>query len=196
MVHEDGVVYNLAMLPPLRKPTNSYVLCRVYAVVGVLAFWALIGCGMYGMWHEEGRYVLLLIPAALLGFPAILLTLNLAAFPWPWSAFGPYIRQSRNAEDALSVLRRSWAQIGRLRASIPMVTWSFFRDGIGIHVVTLGSAFLPAENITIVERTWTGHYRLHHRCQELRSPVTMPDAAYSTFVSVAEEQYRQYLTSR
>ena len=75
------------MLPLTTKSSSLYIACRVYAVLGILAFWA--GC-VYGIYEmlSRNQFSIFMLVAVFLGVPAILMVLNWAAFPFHYSAFG------------------------------------------------------------------------------------------------------------
>jgi hypothetical protein len=178
---------------PKRKPSRRYLLWRFYAVVGILVFWACCLRSMYAMLTQGDAFDALTIAGIAFGVPAIFLIMNWFAFPWPYSVFGPYSRRSASLQGAGRLLRSSGAVIGSLNATVPMVTWSFFDDGVGIDVELIGKAYLPADCITRIEKRSFGRYVVYHQCVELRSPVTMPRAAYTAMLSSLDEQHRRRL---
>ncbi len=152
-------------------------------VLGILVFWA--GCG-FGVFSSNS---LLILVAVFLGAPAILLVLNWAAFPFHYSVFGLYLRHPCPSEQPLQVVRHSWARVGLLNASIPMVTWSCFQDGVGIDIWMIGKVYLQADCITLVEKDWLGRYKIQHTAADVRSPIWMPKTVFSALYSAWDEKF-------
>ena len=79
--------------------------------------------------------------------PTVLLTLNLAAFPWDYSMFGS-LRRATLPRDAEGLRLRGGIVIGRhFRQAWPGVGYLFHPQGLGMNIEFVGVAFVPAENI-------------------------------------------------
>lgn len=174
------------MLPLTTKSSSLYIACRVYAVLGILAFWA--GC-VYGIYEmlSRNQFSIFMLVAVFLGVPAILMVLNWAAFPFHYSAFGLYLRHPYPSEQPLQIVRHSWATVGSLNSSVPMVTWSCFPHGVGIDVWLIGRVYLRADCITMVEKDWLGRYKIQHTAADVRSPITMPKSVFLALYSAWDE---------
>jgi hypothetical protein len=178
---------------PMPKLSRRYLFWRLYAVVGILMFWAACIGAMYSMLVGAPTNIFVEVGSLVVGAPAILLIMDWFAFPWSYSVFGRYLRHSKPALQPESVLCGSWAEIGSL--STPMVTWSFFKDGVGIDAVLTGNAYLPADYIARIEKRWMGRYAVHHTFAELRSPIVMSRAACLLLFSSLEDEHRQRIVS-
>ncbi len=106
--------------------------------------------------------------------PTVLLTLNLAAFPWDYSMFGS-LRRTAPPMDSEGVRLRGGIVIGRhFRQTWPGVHYLFHPLGLGLDIELVGTAFVPAENITrITRRRWFSQLLIEHNCRELRGPLLL-----------------------
>jgi hypothetical protein len=181
---------------PIPKPSRLYLFWRFYALVSILTFWTCCINSMYAMLVGNSTNAIVEVGGIAVGGPAIFLIMNWFFFPWSYSVFGRYLRRSMTSQRPEQVLRGSWAVIGEMSATIPMVTWAFFQDGVGIDVALIGKAYLPAECITRIEKRWLQRYVVYHICAELRSPVIMPRDACWAMLSSLDEKHRQRLTAR
>ncbi len=173
--------------PLILKSSHRYLFWRFYAAIGILVFWAsCLGSMLVQGWLNG----IIVTVGLIVGTPAIFLILNGFAFPWSYSVFGPYERRSIPAQPPEQVLWCSWGAVGELHNSWPLVTWGFFRDGIGIDMALTGRAYLPADCMIRMEKRSLGRYVLHHNCVELRSPVVMPFRAYSAMLASLAPEYR------
>jgi hypothetical protein len=106
--------------------------------------------------------------------PTVLLTLNLAAFPWDYSMFGS-LRRTTPPRDAEGLRLRGGIVIGRhFRQTWPGVGYVFHPQGLGMNIELVGVAFVPAENIArITRRRRRGELLIEHNCRELRGPLLL-----------------------
>lgn len=125
------------------KEAKRYIVSRLIVLIVVPLWWLVIIWNLYRMiLAEDGSgliFVILLVPGII---PAILLTLNLGAFPWPYSAFGRYMRTPLPSGRALAVVANVPITCGRTRCE---ATWHIFKDGIGVSIQLIGSAYLTRD---------------------------------------------------
>jgi hypothetical protein len=107
--------------------------------------------------------------------PTALLTLNLAAFPWDYSLFGPRRRTPLPPAGGSAVQLRGAIVVGRhFRQTWPLVGYVFAPEGLGIDIALIGAAFVPAEQILSISRhRWFNQFVICHNCPELRGPLVL-----------------------
>lgn len=161
MSHEDG---------------NGYTWGRRLFVGAVSVVWAcgvsLCVCAMMADNSDVALFALLCV--APLGIAPTSALLSLAAFPFPYSFLGSRVRTSRPNVKPDAWLRRSWAVVGFLNISWPLVTWHIYATGILVSVPIIGDIFVPKEAIVSVEYNRRGHCVLRHTWGEVRSPIQGP----------------------
>ncbi|HEX7380321.1 MAG TPA: hypothetical protein VF278_24615, partial [Pirellulales bacterium] len=94
-----------------------------------------------------------------------------------YSVFGKYRRTPLPTQKPLYEVWLSYAIIGKVRTG-PLVTWQFYRHGIGVKVGGIGDVFLPLEEIDAIEiraRFLGLMSELTHHCPEVRGPIGVPN---------------------
>jgi hypothetical protein len=122
------------------------------------------------------------------GLAAIVMTLNLLAFPLPYSVFGRMLKTPFPAVPPLTIIAKSWGIIGKVRCTIPFVTWHIFDNGLGIELGGFENVYLPYENITDIQRVRFGNYKVLHTCPEVRSPIVVPETTFQAMKSSSSEK--------
>jgi hypothetical protein len=150
---------------PARKTTPTCLFLRGYLGVA-LAVWAAV----VFVHVPDGQVPNLL----LLTLPALLLLINLSAFPWKYSLVGPYERTPLPPERPVSQQLRSRGRVGRFSARGPFLTWSFYNAGLAVSVLGRAAAFIPHTLIDAVEGSREQGVIVRHRSPEVRSPLLIP----------------------
>jgi len=157
------------------KPPFRYWFCRLY----VLVLWPLMAMTFLTFLYEAAArndtrlFVVCMLWTPLMP-PIIVMGFSLVAFPFDYSAFGKYIRSPSPAnETPIAVFPLSGILV-RNRSRMPAAL-SVFSSGLEIICYgAVGIAFLPLTDIELLERArWTTV--VHHRCPEIRTPLTIPN---------------------
>ena len=159
--------------PPLIKPPWVYWFWRIYVPVVYIGF--LLTAATAILKQDERIFAWFA-----LGFPlfaaAVMAILDRYAFPFAYSQFGKRRRTPLPDEPALRTIKYSYGIIGGVRATVPLVTWLLYRDGLGIKISIMGDVFLPWETIDALELQSGLMSTLYHHCPEVLGPIRMPNA--------------------
>jgi hypothetical protein len=167
-----------------RKKNKNYIIFRIYApVIWVCVliwgiFWLISAAR-----DSEPNSVQLITFGIL--FPLfgidIFMLMSIFVFPFEFSIFGHLERTHFPDEKPTLKKTGTWGAIGILfRATVPFFSWYVFPSGLGISILGMGKAFIPAENIKELKDIkgmgiFTGRYMLTHNSSELHGPVYLPD---------------------
>ena len=154
------------------KPPFHYWFCRIFVIV----VWPLMAVTIiYALYDGAKRDDPRVLLMAFAWIPAILLMvrwgLSLSAFGFDFSAFGRYIRSPTPNEAPVATFRQSGAIIGSgMRAPGTLIVYP---SGLAMKLYLIGTVFLPFADIEAFEemRWWVV---VHHRCPEVRTPITLP----------------------
>jgi hypothetical protein len=149
--------------PPRRKPHRRYLAYRALAVVSLVG-WNALGFSL--LWSQAGQPPVLLLAGVPLLLVGLALVFSWAAFPWPYSVFGPLERTPFPDEPATCTAVPMSTQIGLLRFGGPFVTFTVMPSGVGLCMTGGARVFVPAASITAVTAS-----TLEHTCPEVRSPI-------------------------
>jgi hypothetical protein len=158
---------------PRRKPHKRYLFYRAYCLAAMLAWNATGLLGLFGQLEFQRCLTHLMLAMVPLFLPALFMAMSLAVFPFRFSIFGAYERTPLPAERPTYRRSLSHGGVWWFRASVPFVTWTVFPSGLGISILGIGTAFLPAEQITELKQGLFSRV-LRHTSPELRNPVYMP----------------------
>ncbi len=156
------------------KPKRP-VVWRIAWCAGASVLAALLPMSWWAFKHENTAVsVAVWLMAILALLPTVLLTLNLAAFPWDYSMFGS-LRRTAAPMDSEGVRLRGGIVIGRyFRQTWPGVHYLFHPLGLGLNSELVGTAFVPAENITrITRRRSPSQLLIEHNFRESRGPLLL-----------------------
>jgi hypothetical protein len=183
---------------PLRHRPARHILLRCLwcACVGILSSMVVpLSC-----WAVMRQNTDVFLAAVLVGgvalLPIVLLTLNLAAFPWDYSVFGlrrrvPLPSTGRDVRDL-----RGGIVVGRhFRMTWPGVGYLFIPEGLGIDIELIGTALVPAEQIVRITRRGSGRLLIHHNCPEIRAPLLVFCPELPTIEPLLPEWFAQKLQS-
>jgi hypothetical protein len=159
------------MSEPVLKSHKWWLLCRIYAPVGIAApfvvgFLTFDEAGWFG-------YALFALPLAVV---ALTMLYTAKAFRVDYSCFGRYERVPWPAQKPLLVEETSFGRVGLAigRTASPW-KWSLFASGLGIRIPYCGRAFIPLDAIQEVRRpSWGFRATLIHNSPELRNPISIP----------------------
>lgn len=105
---------------------------------------------------------------------AIFVLFTAFAFPFKYSMFGELRRTSLPEESPVRTVESTGVIIGKLRCNGPFATWLFYRNGIGIKIAFIGTAFLPVQQIVAIEVQRGLACTLYHDSPELSAPIRLP----------------------
>jgi len=162
----------------VQKTVFTYWFCRIYVLGVFLLFYWVLGVALtrFVATRDTSGFerAVFVVPAF---FPAVCFVLNWAAFPIPYSVFGNRQKTPAPNNEPYLVVDRSWIVIGRhFRSTVPTVRWEMFDSGLGVAVQCIGRAFIPRKNMVRIEQCSAGKFLLEHTCNEIRSPIFMPEA--------------------
>ena len=147
-----------------RKTGKGYLFSRIYCLAIILIWNSLL----YWEFRPGGTrsvYIFFMLP---LVFPSLSMFASLIAFPWRYSAFGPYQWTRPPGEQALIVKRFAGIRIGWLQTPFTM---TLYPSGLALSIFGVGKAFIPLESISHLEQGMLERYTLHHCWPEVRSPI-------------------------
>jgi hypothetical protein len=158
----------------LRKPRWSYLFFRCYCLA-VLLFWN--GYGLYELLTDRLEPSFTYLEPLVI--PAILLCLNLLAFPFKYSVFGAFKRTPWPDEPPLCSRRSSEGRIFLMRGGFK---WYAFSSGLGFRIFGFVKGFIPYCHINSVRKRsrWCV---LDHSWPEVRRTVWISDKEICALVS-------------
>jgi hypothetical protein len=182
---------------PKVKPHKRYIFYRIYMKTFFI-FLSLFGCAWIIMWtiqwsqrnHSSsqpmdfmmiGGFIILI-----LGFVYYGLRINTMIFTPNYSVLGPYQRTPLPKEKPLIKIRHplygpiSWNGFSP-NWSFSYVDWMVYHNGLGIHILGVGEAFIPKENILELRLNQEASsspyqmpFELIHSSPEVISPLGLP----------------------
>ena len=177
--------YASVMLQPKPKTHRRYLLYRLY--IPVVYIWFMVWLVTWiAAFADAGPPSALQTTAFGILFPcfagAVLMILNLGAFPFEYSILGRFERTNFPNERPILVRTGSWGEIGSFRATVPFFGWYVYTSGLGISILGFGRVFIPLEYIDALSERGgsflTGRrYELVHSSPEVRGPIYIPDNA-------------------
>lgn len=162
------------MSEPIVKSHKWWVFCRIYAPLGMAA-WFATGIFSFSGTHWM-LYALISFPFAVIGF---LMLFTLAAFRFDYSCFGRYKRTPWPGEDPILVEKTPGGQVGLVWGwQASAFVWMVCPSGLAIRIPFCGKAFIPLDAIQEV-RHRKDRFRatLIHKSPEVRSPISIPSKA-------------------
>lgn len=172
-----------AAKPPL-KPPWFYWFWRIYVPTVYVAMAATFVAFFMrpGDLFPWSFFVFLLFAAAVMAI------LNRCAFGFDYSVFGKRVRTPLPDEPALQTFANSYGIVGGVRATMPLVTWLIYRQGLGIKVALMGDVFLPWETIDALELQPGLFSTLNHHCREVNGPIRTPSSVARTLAEALESR--------
>lgn len=175
---------------------KRHVLCRITWNAGAGAVAALVPVCWWAARHQNTAVFLTAMLAGILALvPTVLLTLNLAAFPWDYSLFGSLRRTPLPGDSTEGLRLRGGIVIGgHFRQTWPGVGYLFVPQGLGITIELIGAVFVPAKQIVrIARRRWRSELLIEHNCREVRGPLLLFCPGLSTIESHLPGWFQQKL---
>jgi len=172
------------------KTDRRYIFYRYYCVV-VVVLWIGVNAFIKSLpIHEFLLLSLVIVPFVV---PAIFMVLNLGAFKFQYSVFGPLERSLTPKETASYISRGTSGAIGWIRGSMPFFSYWIYPSGMGISVLGAGKAFLSFNCVDDVQQEYLRGHRIIHHSPEIRSPISLPsEKLFSAF----QEQYEKFRTNK
>jgi hypothetical protein len=172
-----------AAKPPLKPPWH-YWFWRIYVPTVYVGFAAsLVAFFMRpGDLFAWSYFVFMLFGAAVMGI------INRCAFGFDYSVFGKRVRTPLPDEPALRTFANSYGIVGGVRATVPMVTWLVYREGLGIKVVLMGDVFLPWDTIDVLELQPGLFSTLYHHCREVNGLIRTPKSVARALAEALESR--------
>ncbi len=106
--------------------------------------------------------------------PALFMTFSWAAFPLPYSVFGPLERSPVPDQPPHYTATGLSAQVGRLNLNGPFVQVDVLPAGLALRFFGQ-SAFIARERFVACERLRFGRTKVVHDSPEIRSPLVIGD---------------------
>ena len=146
------------------KAGKWYLFSRIYCLA-IILIWNSLLCWEFHPGGTRSVYIFFMLPLAL---PALSMLASLIAFPWRYSAFGPYQRIRPPHEHTLIIKRFAGIRIGWLQTPFAI---TLYPSGLALSIFGIGKAFIPLESISHIEQGILGRCTLHHCWPEVRSPI-------------------------
>ena len=172
----------VAKPPP--KPPWLYWFWRIYVPTVFIGFAATFVASFMrpGNLFAWFYFVFLLFGAGVMAI------LNRCAFGFDYSVFGKLRRTPLPDEPALRTFANSYGIVGGVRATMPLVTWLVYCEGLGVKVALMGDVFLPWETIDSLELQPGLFSTLNHHCREVNGLIRTPSSVARTLAEALESQ--------